>query len=84
MTEIDIEQQLSEALRREIDKEILVEVRCADLVGRGWTMVTIDATMEDIGAWMQENILGDWRAFHDRWLFEDADEAVLFTLRWSQ
>jgi len=82
MTEIDIEKELSEALRREIDKEILVEVRCADLVGRGWTMVTIDATMEDTGAWMQANIRGDWRAFHDLWLFEDANDAVLFKLRW--
>jgi hypothetical protein len=82
MTEIDIEQELSEALRREIDKEILVEVRCADLISQGWTMVTIDAAMEDIGGWMQANIRGDWRAFHDRWLFEDANDAVLFKLRW--
>jgi len=82
MTEIDIEQELSEALRREIDKEILVEVRCADLVSQGWTMVTIDTTIENIGAWMQANIHSDWRAFHDRWLFEDANDAVLFKLRW--
>jgi hypothetical protein len=52
-------------------------------VDRGWTRVIIDATMEDIGGWMQANIRGDWIAFHDRWLFEDANDAVLFTLRWS-
>jgi len=83
MTEIDIEQALSDILRQEIDKELVIDMRCRDLISRGWTMVTIDAAMEDIGAWMQANIRGDWRAFHDRWLFEDADEAVLFTLRWS-
>jgi outer membrane protease len=79
----DLEQALSEMLSQEINEELAIEMRCADLVSQGWTMVTIDAAMEDIGDWMQANIRGDWSAFHHRCLFEQADEAVLFTLRWS-
>jgi len=82
MTEIDIEQELSEALSQEINKALVVDLRCRDLVSQGWTMVTIDTTLEDIGGWMQANIRGDWRAFYDRWLFEDANDAMLFKLRW--
>ena len=83
MNQDDIEQALANILREEIDKELLVDLRCADLVNQGWTMARIDASIEDIGSWMQANIHGDWRAFHDRWLFENADDAVLLLLRWS-
>ena len=54
-------------------------------VNKGWTIVTLtsDCDMYDIGHWMQSNIKGDWRAYLYRWVFEHADDATLFAMRWK-
>lgn len=75
---------MARIIREEIDKEIVLEVRCQALVDQGWTMIKLEiADHGDIGSWMQENIQGDWRGFTDRWLFEHADDATLFTMRFG-
>ena len=79
-----VEAAMAQILREEIDKEIVLEVRCQALVDQGWTMVKLAVTdLDDVGPWMQANIPGDWRGFTDRWLFEHADDATLFTMRFG-
>lgn len=77
-----IEDEIAKILQEEIDKEVLIEIRTAHYISLGWTLITIDAAIEDIGDWMK-HIQGDWRAYHDRWLFENADDATLFKLTWG-
>jgi hypothetical protein len=84
VTEDDIEDAMAQILREGIDKGIVMEVRCLALTDQGWTMVKLAvADLDDVGPWMQANILGDWRGFPDRWLFEHADDATLFTMRFG-
>jgi hypothetical protein len=86
MNQEDIEIALADALQEEIEKEILLDLRCKELVSQGWTLVTLgdNAITNNMGLWMQENIHGDWRAFYNgRWVFENNEDAVLFTMRWA-
>ena len=85
MNQEDIENALAATLEEEINKEILLDLRCRELVSQGWTLVTLDNAISDnMGRWMQENIHGDWRAFYSgRWVFKNEEDAVLFTMRWA-
>ena len=85
MNQEDIEIALADALQEEINKEILLDLRCRELVSQGWTLVTLDnAITDNMGLWMQENIHGDWRAFYNgRWVFENNEDAALFAMRWA-
>ena len=86
MNQEDIENALADALQEEINKEILLYLRCTELFSQGWTLVTLDnAITDNMGLWMQENIQGDWRAFYDgRWVFENNEDAALFAMRWAE
>lgn len=71
-------------IREEIDKEVVVKIRVQQLLSQGWTRVVINIPdHEGIGPWMQANMRGDWRGFYNIWMFEDADDATLFKMRWS-
>lgn len=85
MDQNDIEQQLSEILRNEIDREIVVEISVAALLDNGWTLVKFndDADLGGIDLWMQDNMHRDWRLFHGRAMFIDPEEAMLFKMRWA-
>jgi len=84
-TENDLAQQLADMLREEIDKEIVAEIRIAQLVSEGWTVVAFDnnISLRGIDDWIRSNIQHGWRLFPGRGVFESADEAVLFKLTWS-
>lgn len=77
-----IEDDIAKILQEEIDKEVLTEIRTQHYLNLGWTLVQNKVAIEDIGGWIK-NIQGDWRAYHDRWLFEREDDATLFKLTWS-
>lgn len=80
---MDIDLELAQILKDEIDKEILTQIRVASYVEQGWHLVVCSAPIEDIGGWMQENIQDEWRVFFSDWLFKDSDDAVLFRLTWG-
>lgn len=77
-----IETMLAEELQKEIDQEILELLHIEQLQKQGWYTVITSAAIEDIGGWMK-NCRHDWRAFRDRYLFEDQDDAILFRLTWT-
>jgi len=80
----DMADELSRILQAEIDREFITMVRVNQLLSDGWTKVEVsDIDPDDIGPWLQENMQGDWRAFVSCWMFELADDATLFILRWS-
>lgn len=81
----EIERQLSDLLREEIDREIVAEISVTALVSQGWTLVTFsdDSDLGGIDLWMQDNIRNDWRLFHGKAVFIDPEEAMLFRMRWS-
>ncbi len=85
MVQEEIEQQLTDLLRQEIDREIVVEISVTALLAQGWILVKFDddADLGGIDLWMQDNIHRDWRLFHGRAVFIDPEEAMLFQLRWA-
>jgi len=56
MNQEDIENALADTLQEEINKEILLDLRCRELVSQGWTLVTLgdNAISNNMGLWMQE------------------------------
>ena len=85
MTQEELEKQLADLLREEINKELIVQTAVSRLTDLGWTMVLLSYNSDTTGMdeWMQTNIWGDWRLFTGVAVFEDAEEAVLFKLRWA-
>ena len=81
---MDILDELATILQEEINKELVTVAKVTAYQSLGWTLVTSDAPVEDIGDWMQKNLHHDWRVFYDKWLFENAIDAVLFRLTWGQ
>ena len=52
---------------------------------KGWTLVTVDESVEfaNIEEWIEVNIRDEWRAYDNRWVFKDSQEALLFKMRWA-
>lgn len=86
----DIEAVLSEELAKniaeEIDKEVMWEMEASFLVTEGWTKVVsrrfdlIESL--DIEDWIKSTCKGGTKNRNDVWLFERAQEAAWFSLRW--
>lgn len=74
-------------LQEEIDWGVI----CDLLVELGWTQVTIsektlrlfDHKPNMVADWVKQNILGGSRGRGTTWLFERAEDASMFILRWS-
>lgn len=64
-------------------KEEAMRVRAKEYEDLGWHVVEPIDDHLDIGPWVEANIKGDWRAFAHMWLFENANDATLFKLRWT-
>lgn len=81
----DIEDQLANNIREEIDFSIVADILRED----GWTKVTIDRFTDnhhaiDIRYWLEENIkLNDYFYRGTVFLFKDSRYATMFILRWG-
>jgi hypothetical protein len=50
----------------------------------GWTQIEIDRpSTEDILVWCEKNLNGKYKVHSYTWMFERAEDATWFTLRWS-
>jgi len=82
----DLEGELARVLQEEIDWEILSSV----FVESGWTKVESPHTgaLTEVGehevkSWCKQNLKGHYKARGKDWLFERAEDATWFSLRWS-
>lgn len=70
-------------LTEEIDNEILCEI----MVNQGWHRVKMSAAVsleefDNIDKWVKENTVGKYRGLGINWVFENLNDATLFTMRW--
>lgn len=83
----DLKQEISDVLSKEIAKEIDFGVMSAILFDMGWHKVKLNPmTYEqscDIDRWTRETIRGQFYNMGLVWIFEEAKDAMWFTLRWS-
>ena len=80
----ELEAELTRALQEEIDREILFEL----LVDCGWTRIELPnkflpVSGQELHEWRQKNLTGHYKAHEHTWLFEKAEDAVIFSLKWS-
>jgi hypothetical protein len=77
---VDVEQELFDILNEEIRKERQIELKIMKRVNEGWTLVQVDNSVDfaNIEEWIATNIRDEWRAYDNRWIFKDSQEALLF------
>lgn len=84
-----LEDQFAEKLSNEIAKEIDFEVLKGVLTTScGWHEVQLETLGSnkraiDIGLWAHTECTGNWKHLGRTWLFERAEDAILFKLTWS-
>ena len=85
MTELEEElsAKMSELLREEIDRELLIDM----LVATGWTKVELERLKDryqsiDIELWIDENCTGKHTKLGRTFVFEKKQDAEWFSLRW--
>lgn len=83
--EDEIAKELSTELQSEIDFEILSDVLVKSC---GWTKVTLTRFFSrkhsiNILMWCEENIKNTFQHRGSTFIFQDAGDAVNFTLRWK-
>ena len=82
--EEQIAHQLSKQVSKRIDNELLIEV----LTSIGWTKVKYKPVISSEGAvdcqdWMIETCKGPFKRIGLYFLFENQEDAVMYTLKWS-
>lgn len=82
----EIEQEIIDAAGSRMAAEIDFEVLSGFLIELGWTKVVLKPmTMEDsydIDDWIKQNIRGNHQTMGLVWVFERAEDATWFKLRW--
>lgn len=73
----------SDALRKEIDTEILYQVFESKYLSDGWYKVIANHEYEVSEEWMKSNISGVYRNFYNTWYFENEEDSILFKLTWQ-
>lgn len=88
--EEDINRELSEILRKEIDREILEKVQEQQRKEQGWyrvpgwdTEYPVIPRSQETRDWLETNCQGGYLQLYGRVLFERQDDAVMFSLAWA-
>lgn len=84
---IDYHQELEQELARTLQEEIDWEVLSSILEEMGWTRVTLEnkflpVSLVELHRWREENLKGQWKGHGGEWMFEKAEDATVFALRW--
>lgn len=72
---------LAEEIQKEIDKEIMDELKKIQYLDYGWHAVET-GYLENIDDWMTENVKYRWGMAGKSFYFESKNEATMFALRW--
>ncbi len=82
----NLEEEMMDAIAKDIAREIDEGIMSTMLVQTGWTAVKFDYKdnyhANDVGFWLLENCKGKWKRLGSDLLFEDIKEAEWFILRW--
>lgn len=87
--EIEISKGLEEQLARTMAEEIDWEIMCDLMTSIGWRLVRTKKSMYDtedaynIKQWVAKHCKGNHKARGDTWIFERAEDATWFALKWS-
>ena len=95
--EQDMLDRVAEEMAREIDKELLDDIKIAVLTNEGWIKTTVNPAYTDMGMlsgryeqwysqtaeWIHKNAQCDYKLLKGQWLFKDPKDAKMFILRWS-
>lgn len=81
--EQEIINELGDKMHSEIDREILWGM----LIKLGWHRVTLTRFADnhhavDISCWLEENVKNPYERNNRDFIFENEQDAVLFTLKW--
>jgi hypothetical protein len=86
VTEIDLEDLITEDLSNQMRESVDFDVMCAVLEDFGYTVVEIvygpDKKWIDVMAWFDSVCTGDYREHNGKWLIERPEDAILFKLKW--
>jgi len=89
---IDVDDMLksaAEQFAKEIDREIFEGMQKEILLDKGWTQASLDCgylykdRIAATGAWVHVHATGDYKFLNGHWLFERAEDATMFTLKFS-
>jgi hypothetical protein len=88
ISDVDIERELNESLAEEFHKSIDFDVMCDIMVDlRGYVIVEIDYGPDqhwsDVMAWADSTCSGEYKEHNGKWLFEQAEDATMFKLKWA-
>ena len=88
MSMSDIEKELTESLGKEFQKTMDFEIMADIMVDiRGYTRLEIDygpgQPWVDVIAWVGNTCTGDYQEHNGTWLFELAEDATMFKLKWQ-
>ena len=83
-SEEDFIEKTSDEIAREIDRTVIWTL----LQDIGWTHITLTHSQDnnhviDIGHWLEENCQGSYQQSGKEFIFENKEDAILFTLRWT-
>lgn len=81
--EDQIIEDLSRNMASAMDKHILAEV----LIDSGWKEIVVDpwvhGSARTIESWCDEFVQGQHIKTDNRWIFELAEDAIIFALKWG-
>ena len=83
----DIEKELTDSLADEIRKTIDFNLMCDIMVKmHAFVVVEIDYAPDkkwiDVMEWVDAIVTGEYKEHNGTWLFEKAEDATMFRLRW--
>jgi hypothetical protein len=86
----EIEEDMLDRAARELAEDIDSNLAIDMMKDIGYTEVKLDSAqllrysrLSTIKPWIAENIRGHYMVYKQRWVFEDAEEATLFVLKWG-
>ena len=77
---------IANQMQKEIDNEIVERLTRDTLIRNGWTTTDVRLAANDkiaTAAWCHLNATGDYKLLLGQWLFERAEDATMFILRWK-
>lgn len=84
---MDLEKQIINDLGKQLAHDMDQHILMGFMIELGWQEVVVDPwihpSQKDIEDWVYQNIQGHTMKSGNRWVFEDAKDATIFSLKWA-